>query len=88
MFYEPTCLDNKQKQGDNLSSNRLINLKILTNNIDNFLVFRQCEQEKAPQMKLEEERFQENLISYVKTYYDLNPMNEKKGIRQMHHDSN
>ena len=39
-------------------------------------------------MKLEEERFQENLISYVKNYYDLNPMNEKKGIRQMHHDSN
>ena len=27
MLCEPTCLDNEEKEGDNLSGNRLINLK-------------------------------------------------------------
>ena len=39
-------------------------------------------------MKLEEERCQENFISYVKNYYDLTLMNENKGIEKIHHDSN
>ena len=39
-------------------------------------------------MKLVDKRFQDNFISYVDTYYDLNPTNEKKGIRQIHHNFN
>ena len=33
MLYEPTSSDNEEKEGDNLSGNHLINLKILTTNI-------------------------------------------------------
>ena len=33
---EPICSDNENKEGDNLSGNRVINLKILTTNIDIF----------------------------------------------------
>ena len=51
---EPTCLDNKVKDGDDLIGNPLIKLKILTTNIDKLLVCQQCEQEKSLQMKLEE----------------------------------
>ena len=36
MLCEPTCLDNEKKEGDNISGNRLINLKIFTTNIENF----------------------------------------------------
>ena len=39
-------------------------------------------------MKPEEEIYQENLISYVDNYYYLTLTNEKKGIRQLHHDFN
>ena len=33
---EPTSSDNKEKEGDNPSNNRLVNLKKLTTNMDNF----------------------------------------------------
>ena len=39
-------------------------------------------------MKLEEERDQENFISYVEAYCELTPTCEQKGIRQLHHDFN
>ena len=52
MLCEPTCLDNKEKEGDNLRVNSLINLKTLTTNIEKLVVCRQCAQEKALQMKL------------------------------------
>ena len=39
-------------------------------------------------MKPEEEIYQENLISYADNYYYLTLTNEKKGIRQVHHDFN
>ena len=39
-------------------------------------------------MKLEEERDQENFISYVEAYYEPTPTYEHKGIRQLHHDFN
>ena len=52
MLCEPILLDNEEKEGDNLSSNRLINLKTLTNNIEKFLVCWQCAHEKAPHIKL------------------------------------
>ena len=38
MLCEPTCLDNEQKDGDNIIGNTLINLKILTTNVEKFLV--------------------------------------------------
>ena len=59
MLCEPNISYNKEKERDNLSGNRLINLKILTTNIDNFLLCQQYAQEKAVLMKLEEERDQE-----------------------------
>ena len=54
MLCEPTCLDKKEIDGDNLIINLFIKLKILTTNIDKLLVCQQCEQEKSLQMKLEE----------------------------------
>ena len=59
MLCEPTDSDIEKKEEDNISGNRLINLKILTTNIDNFLLCQQYAQEKAVLMKLEEERDQE-----------------------------
>ena len=38
MLYETTCLDNREKEVYNLSGNRLINLKILTTNIEKILL--------------------------------------------------
>ena len=43
MLCKPISSDNKEKEGDNLSGNRLINLKILTTNIDKcFSVPKMC----------------------------------------------
>ena len=39
-------------------------------------------------MKLEEERYQKNFISYVDTYYNVTLTYEQKGLRQLHHDFN
>ena len=36
MLCEPISSDNEEKGGDNLSGNRLINLEILTTNVNNF----------------------------------------------------
>ena len=36
MLYDPTCLDDEEKEGDKLIVNRIINLKILTTNIEIF----------------------------------------------------
>ena len=38
MLCDHTGSDNKEKEGDNLTSNSLINIKILTTNIENVLV--------------------------------------------------
>ena len=35
MLWEPISSDNEEKGGDNIIGNRLINLKVLTTNIDN-----------------------------------------------------
>ena len=61
---EPKCLYEKYKEGDHIIGNCLIKLSILTNNIEIVLVFCKFEQEKALHMKLEEEIYQENFISY------------------------
>ena len=58
MLCEPISPDNGEKVGDNLSGNRLINLKILTTNIEKFIACQTCAQEKAIQIKPEEERDQ------------------------------
>ena len=42
---DPTCSDNKEKEGDNLRGNRLINLKI-ENQPREFLVCQKFAQEK------------------------------------------
>ena len=42
MLCEPTRSDNENKEGYNISGNRVINLKILTTNIENCLVCQQC----------------------------------------------
>ena len=52
MLCEPISSNSKEKEGDNLSGNCLINLKMLTTNIEKFLVRQKCAQEKALQMKL------------------------------------
>ena len=71
MLCELACLDNEEKEGDNISGNRLINLKISTTNKGKVFVCQKCAQEKDLQMKLEEERYQESFIYYVETYYYL-----------------
>ena len=75
MLYEPTSSYNKEKEGENPSYNRLLNLKILTTNMEKFLVCQQCAHEKVLQMKLEEARYQENFISYIEAYYYLTTEN-------------
>ena len=71
MLCEPSSSDNEEKDGDYLSSNRLINMKLLaTNKYIYFFVSQQCANGKAVNMKLEEERDQEKFIYYVEAYYD------------------
>ena len=58
MSCDPISSDNEEKEGDNISGNSLINLNTLTTNTEIFLVLQQFSQEKALQMKSEEERYQ------------------------------
>ena len=37
-------------------------------------------------MKLEEERYQENFISYVEDYYEITPTYQQQGIGKIHHE--
>ena len=74
MLCEPSCSYNENKNRDDLSSNRLINLKMLASNIEIFLC-QQCAHEKSVKMRLEEEIDQENFIYYVEDYYCLTPEN-------------
>ena len=88
MLCEPTCLDNEEKEEDNISGDHLINIKRFTTYIEKYLVCQQCAYENSLQMILEEERYQENFISYVDNSYDLPPTDGKQGIRKLHHDFN
>ena len=54
MLLETSCLDTEEKDIENLSGNRLINLKILTTSIDKFLLRQKFAQEKDLKMKQEE----------------------------------
>ena len=52
MLCESVNSDQEEKEGDLLNSYRIINLKNLIINIDNFLVCKECAQEKELQIKL------------------------------------
>ena len=66
----------------------IINLKNFITNIYNFLVCKECAQERELQIKLEEERDVENFIDYVEAYFQLTPPDEKKGVRGIYEDFN
>ena len=53
MLCEPTSSDNEEKEGDNISSNRPVNLIVLTTNIEKILVYQQCAHYKDLRMKIE-----------------------------------
>ena len=74
--------------GDVLNGNRIINLKNLITNIINFLVCKECAQERELWIKLEEERDVENFIGSVEDYLQLTPSDEQKGVRELHEDFN
>ena len=76
--------DQEEKEGGVLNGNRIINLKILITNIDNFLVCKDCSQERELQIKLEEGIDVENFIDYVEAYFQLTPSDEQKGVRELH----
>ena len=54
MMCESLNSDQEEKEGDVLSSNRIINLNNLITNIDKFLVCKECAQERELQIKLEQ----------------------------------
>ena len=65
-----------------LSGNDLVNLIVLTTNIDKSLVFQKCAQEETLQMKID----QKNLTYYYEAYYESSLAGEDKGTRKLHHD--
>ena len=73
MMSESINTGQEEKEGDVLNGNRIINLNNLITNIDNFLVCKECEQERELQIKLEEEIDAENFIDYVEAYFQLTP---------------
>ena len=73
MMWESINSDKEEKERDLLKSNRIINLKNLITNIDKFLVWKECAQEKELQIKSEEKRDVENFIDYVEAYFQLTP---------------
>ena len=80
MLCEPTCLDNKEKEGYNLSGNRLITLKILTTNIEYFASVPNICSGEGSSYEIRRGKIPGKIISYIEDYYDLNPANERKGI--------
>ena len=54
MLCENICSDNEEKQGDKLTGNNLVNVKVFTTNIEKVLVFEQCVQEDDIQMKIDQ----------------------------------
>ena len=86
MICESVNSDQEEKEGYLLNGNRIINLKNLITNIYNVLVCKECAQERDLQIKLEEERDQENSVDYVEAYFQLTPSDKQKGIRELHQD--
>ena len=48
------CSESEEKYGDEVASNRIINLKFYTTDIDKFLLWFSCAQEEALQIKIKE----------------------------------
>ena len=88
MMCESVNSDQEEKEGGVLNSDRIINQNIFITNIDNFLVWKECAQERELQIKLEEERDVENFFDYVEAYFQLTPPDEQKGVRELHEDFN
>ena len=86
MLFESVNSDQEEKEGDLLNGNRIINLKNLVTNMDNFLLCKECVQERELQIKLEEKRDVENFIDYVEAYFRLTSSDEQKGIKELHED--
>ena len=78
----------RKDEGDVLNGDLIINLKYFITNVDNFLVCKECAQERELQIKLEEERDVENFIDYVEAYIQLTPPDEEKRVRGLHEDFN
>ena len=76
MMCESVNSDQEEKEGDVLKGNRIINLNNLITNIDTFLVYKECAQERELQIKLEEERDVEKFIDCVEDYFQLTPTDE------------
>ena len=88
MLFDSVNSNQEEKEGDLLDNNRVISLKNLIINIDNFLVCKECAQERGLQIKLAEKRDVEKFIDYVEAYFQLTPSDEQKGIRELHEDLN
>ena len=58
----------------------------MSTNIEKFLLCKECVKERGLQIKLEEEKKQENFIAYVEDYFQLTPSDEQKEIRELHQD--
>ena len=86
MLCESVNSDQKQKEGDLLNGNRIINLKNLITNIDKILMCKECAQERDLQIKLEEEIDVEHFVVFFWAYFRLTPSDEQKGIREPHED--
>ena len=65
MMCESVNSDQEEKEGDVLNNNRIINLNNLITKIDNFLVCKECAQERELQIKLEGERDVEKFVDFV-----------------------
>ena len=52
MMCESVNSDQEEKEGDVLNSNSIINLKNLNTNMDKFLVYKECAEEKELKIKL------------------------------------
>ena len=65
MMCESVNSDQEEKEGDVLNGIRIINLNKLITKIDNFLVGKECAQERELQIKLEGERDVEKFIDFV-----------------------
>ena len=88
MMCESVNSGQEEKEGDVLNGNCIINLKNLITNIDNFLVCKECAQERELHIKVEEERDVEKFIDCVKAYFQLTPPDEQKVVRELYEDFN
>ena len=86
MMCESVNSDQEEKEADLLNVNRIINLNNLITNMDTFLVCKECAEERELQKKLGEESDVKKFIDHVEYYYQLNPSDEKKGVRKLYQD--